>query len=66
VERDTPAAQRGLSVGDVILEVDNAPIASADDFNKAIEGVRSKGLETALIKVARNGDSTFIGLPITE
>jgi serine protease Do len=41
-------------------------IASADDFNKAIEGVRSKGLETALIKVARNGDSTFIGLPITE
>lgn len=66
VEPDTPAAQRGLSVGDVILEVDNTPIASAEDFNKAIDGVRSKGLETALVKVARNGDSTFIGLPITE
>lgn len=66
VEPDTPAAQRGLSVGDVILEVDNTPVSSAADFDKAIETVRGKGLETALVKVARNGESTFIGLPITE
>lgn len=66
VEPETPAAQRGLSVGDVILEVDNTPVASAGEFDQAIAGVRSKGLETALIKVSRNGDSTFIGLPISE
>lgn len=66
VEPDTPAAQRGLSVGDVILEVDNTPVSAPRDFDQAIAAVKSKGLETALVKVSRNGESTFIGLPIAE
>ncbi|MCW5722449.1 MAG: Do family serine endopeptidase [Devosia sp.] len=66
VEPETPAAERGLAVGDLILEVDNTPVSTAGDFDQAIAGVKSKGLETALVKVSRNGESTFIGLPIAE
>lgn len=66
IEPDSTAAQRGLAVGDVLLEVDNKPITSADDFEAAISGVQSKGLDTALVKVARNGEARFIGLPIGE
>lgn len=66
VEPDSEAAQRGLATGDVILEVDNQPIASAGDFNTAITGVKDKGLGTALVKVARNGEARFIGLPLGE
>jgi serine protease Do len=28
--------------------------------------VHAKGLDTALVKVARNGEARFIGLPINE
>ena len=66
VEADSAAAQRGLAVGDVLLEVDNKPITSIGDFEAAISGVQGKGLDTALVKVARNGEARFIGLPLGE
>ena len=66
VDADSAAAQRGLAVGDVLLEVDNKPITSIADFETAISGVESKGLDTALVKVARNGEARFIGLPLGE
>ncbi len=66
VDPESEAARRGLTTGDVILEVDNQVMTSATDFNQAVDGVRSKGLNTALVKVARDGEARFIGLPITE
>lgn len=66
VDADSAAAQRGLAVGDVLLEVDNKPITSIADFEAALSGVESKGLDTALVKVARNGEARFIGLPLGE
>jgi len=66
VDSDSDAARRGLSTGDVILEVDNQAVSTPRDFDRAIAGVRDKGLNTALIKVARNGEARFIGLPISE
>lgn len=66
VEPDSTAAQRGLAVGDVLLEIDNKPLTSIADYDAAISGVQSKGLDTALVKVARNGEARFIGLPLGE
>ena len=66
VEPDSTAAQRGLAVGDVLLEIDNKPLNSVGDFEAAVAGVQSKGLDTALVKVARNGEARFIGLPLNE
>ncbi|SFV36549.1 serine protease Do [Devosia crocina] len=66
IEADSTAAQRGLAVGDVLLEIDNKPITSVSDFQEAISGVQGKGLDTALVKVARNGEARFIGLPLGE
>ncbi|MBJ6987323.1 Do family serine endopeptidase [Devosia sp. MC521] len=66
VEDGSQAAERGLATGDIILQVDNQSVASAADFDKAIEGVKGKGLNTALIMVDRNGATRFIGLPLAE
>ncbi|WIY53690.1 Do family serine endopeptidase [Devosia sp. YIM 151766] len=66
VEDGSAAAQRGIATGDVVLEVDNKPVQTAGDFEQAIAGVESKGLNTALVRVARDGEARFIGLPITE
>jgi serine protease Do len=66
VAADSIAAQRGLAVGDVLLAVDNQELTSVADYESAIAGVHAKGLDTALVKVARNGEARFIGLPINE
>ncbi|KQN76915.1 MULTISPECIES: Do family serine endopeptidase [unclassified Devosia] len=66
VQPDSSAAQRGLAVGDVVLEIDNKPINSVADFEGAVSAVQGKGLATALVKVSRDGEARFIGLPINE
>ena len=66
IEPDGEAAQRGLAVGDVVLEVDNQQVSSPSDFDKAIAGVKEKGLNTALVKVSRDGEARFVGLPLSD
>jgi serine protease Do len=59
------AAEKGFQVGDAILEVDNQKVATADEFEKALSSVKDSGRGTALIKAQRDGNSRFIGLPLT-
>jgi serine protease Do len=66
VNPESEAAERGFAVGDLILEVDNTPVATLEEFEAAIDGVREKGLSTALVKASRNGEPRYIGLPLGE
>lgn len=66
INPESPAVERGLAVGDAILEVDNKPVSTLAEFEDAITGVRDKGLSTALVKASRDGEARFIGLPISE
>jgi serine protease Do len=66
VDGDSAAAQRGFATGDVILEVDNKPVAAPADFDAAVQAVEDRGLNTVLIKVARDGEARFVGLPIGD
>lgn len=66
VEADSDAATKGFATGDVVLEVDNRPVNSVRDFDEAVASVKEKGLNTALVKVARNGETRFVGLPLAE
>ncbi len=54
------AQQKGLQRGDVITEVDRAPVHSAEDFKAAIDKIDpQKGV---LLYVQRGGTSTFVVL----
>ncbi|MGV3489851.1 MAG: Do family serine endopeptidase [Devosia sp.] len=64
VDPGSPAAERGIAIGDTILEVNNEAVASVDDFEAAIQGVKDAGRATALVKAQRDGNTRFIGLPI--
>jgi serine protease Do len=66
VDPESAAAERGFAVGDAILEVDNKPVASVQDFEAAIAGVKDRGLNTALVKASRDGEARFIGLPLSD
>ena len=64
VDPDSVAASKGLAVGDTILEVNNEPVATADEFEAAITAVRDSDRSTALIKTERDGNVRFVGLPL--
>lgn len=66
VEPDSAAAEKGLAVGDAILEVNNTPVNSLEEFEAALDGVKAQGRNTALIKASRDGNDRFIGLPLSE
>ena len=66
VEPESPAAQKGLAVGDAILEVNNTPVNTLDEFEAALDAVKAQGRSTALVKASRDGNDRFIGLPLTE
>jgi len=66
VEEDSPAAKKGLAIGDAILEVNNTPVANLDEFEAALDAVKAKGLNTALVKASRDGQARFVGLPLSE
>ena len=66
VEPDSAAAEKGLAVGDAILEVNNTPVNSLEEFEAALDAVRGEGRSTALVKVSRDGNDRFIGLPLSD
>lgn len=66
IDPNSVAASKGFAVGDTILEVDNKKVSTGDEFEKAIEAVKSSGRQTALIKAERGGAVRFIGLPLTD
>lgn len=66
VDPESQAAQKGIAVGDAITEVNNTPVNSLEEFEAAIDAVKAKGLNTALIKASRDGNARFVGLPLGE
>jgi serine protease Do len=65
IDQNSPAAEKGFAVGDTILEVNNQQVSSVADFEKAIQGVKDAGRGTALVKAQRDGNTRFIGLPLS-
>lgn len=64
VDPDSAAVEAGLMPGDVILEANDREIASAADLEAAVADVEASGRDTMLVKVTRNGNVSFLGLPI--
>ena len=62
VAPDSPAAAVGLEGGDVIVELNRHPIASAADYRKAAKGLK-KG-DTALLRVKHGQATQYIPLRV--
>jgi len=66
VEHGSEAAKRGIRPGDIIVDVNNEPVKTADDLKKAFESARKKDRKFALVKVTREKETAFVTLPTTE
>ena len=61
---DTPAAEAGIMPGDVILEVDQVPMKSLEQFKQKIKGYKTG--ETILFLIKRQGATLYLTLKVSE
>ena len=65
VDANSPAADKRLSPGDVIAEIAQEAVSSADDFQTKIDKLKKDGRRTALLLVlSAEGESRFVALSL--
>jgi serine protease Do len=66
VAQGSEAGKRGIRAGDIIVDVHNMPVKSADDMKKAFEAALKNGRKFALVRIVRDKETAFITLPTSE
>jgi serine protease Do len=65
IDASTPAADKRLSPGDVIVEIAQEAVASTDDFQSKIDKLKKDGRKSALLLVAgADGELRFVALSL--
>jgi serine protease Do len=64
VDPESPAAQKGLKQGDIIVEAGQEQVSTPDDVTKSIDKVKQAGGKSVLLLVEDGkGDTRFVALP---
>ena len=66
VEEGSPAAERGIQAGDVIVSVNSAAVASVEDVDKAVAAAADAGRKAVLVQVSRDEANRFVALPLAD
>jgi serine protease Do len=64
VDAMAPAVDRGLRVGDVILDVTGKKISTVADFRNAIETARRSGMNSVSMRVRSGNSMRFVAIPV--
>lgn len=64
VERDSPAGDRGIQPGDVILELQNEVLTNPADLQKRLDALKKGGKKSALLLIVRANEQRFVPLTI--
>ena len=66
VNKDSPAAEKGLKAGDVIMEAAQEEIKSASQVAGKIDDAKKAGRKSILLLVERQGDLRFVALRLDQ
>ncbi len=65
IDPASPAAEKGVKVGDVIVEVAQEAVASVDDITKSVDKVKKAGRKAVLLRLEDGkGDLRFVAVPV--
>ncbi len=64
VDPEGPAAGKGLSAGDVIVEAGQQPVASVADLEARVAEAKDAGRKSVLLLVRREGEPRFVALSV--
>ncbi len=66
IDPQSPAAQKSIKVGDVIVEAAQEQVESPDDVTRGIDKVKKAGRKAVLLRVEDGkGDLRFVAVPVT-
>ena len=66
VDPQSPAAEKGIKAGDVIVEAAQDSVDSPDDVTKSVEKVKKTGGRAVLLRIEDGkGDLRFVAIPVT-
>jgi serine protease Do len=63
VEPDGPAAQQGITAGDIILDANGKQVGSVADLRKAMEEAKDHGKQGLLLRVKTANATLFVAVP---
>jgi serine protease Do len=66
VSPNTPAADRGLKPGDVIMEVQQGEVTSPSDVQKQVDAARKSDRKFVLMLIQREGGVQYVPLPLSK
>jgi serine protease Do len=66
IDPDGTAADRGLGVGDVILDVGGKAVSSVGDVRSALRDARTAGKHDVLIRLKSGDQTKFVALPVAH
>jgi serine protease Do len=64
VSPDSPAAERGLKPGDVIVEVQQEPVSSPADVQSRVDGVRKQSRKSVLMLIQSQDGLRWVPLSL--
>jgi len=65
VDQASPAAEKGVKVGDVIVEVAQEAVTSLDDIAKNVDKVKKAGRKAVVLRLEDGkGDLRFVAVPV--
>jgi serine protease Do len=66
VAPDSPAAEKQLQAGDLILEVDQKPVTTPQEVTEIVAKLQAQKKRSVLLFVERQGDPRFAALRLTK
>jgi serine protease Do len=66
VDDGSPAAERGLRPGEVIVEINQEPVTSPQQVANKVKDAKSQGRRGVLVMVERQGEQRFVGLSVDK
>ncbi len=66
VAPNTPASERGLKPGDVIVEVQQSEVAAPADLQKQVDAARKADRKNVLVLIQREGGVQYVPLSLTK
>jgi serine protease Do len=66
LDADSPAAERGLRPGDVVLQISGMDVSSPDDVADALKVIEEDGRDTALVLVRSERGTTYVAVPLKD
>jgi serine protease Do len=65
VDPNSPAAEKQLAAGNVIVELQQQPVSTAEELQQRIEQLKKEGRKTVALLVANaDGDTQFVALSL--